>query len=302
MAVEVTEQAYQCHFTDTMALPAPAEDDPDADYNLALNVQNHCDVQVGKKHQLVLQIESGLAHLFRENPLHDLESLWWIVNYFLFERKLLAWQDNGDLEVRRALQQSISARELFSTRTKAFFRDTFKEHLVYLHPSVKVAGEVMENWRSLLVGAYLQVEQDPASITHTAADGLHGIFLRNAFETARDLSKRNVVIHAAVIQETEDETDKDEVEMQEENELLDDDGNDEKKDEVRQPGEDCFRILANKKRGRPLESIYEGVPLDTTSPPLMKRLRPLVDKCQALNGEKPGLGVRFRTTARRPRL
>jgi serine/threonine protein kinase len=95
--------------------------------------------------------------LFQYNPLHDLESIWWITNYFLFYGFTVANHD------QQALDQD--SRILFPSngdllkRISAFKNArTYKRMLSHLPPSFQQLGEDMNKCRFNLGERYTRAE------------------------------------------------------------------------------------------------------------------------------------------------
>ncbi|KAI0916492.1 hypothetical protein AcV5_002972 [Taiwanofungus camphoratus] len=121
---------------------------------------------------------------FRYNPLHDLESVWWVAVYFLFKRKMV--RDSGEdpvykeqLEVQRRY-----ANKLFYDKTERFrvmtCANIFSDKLHCLNSLAWKFGQVLENLRQRLARCYCEAEQleHLAAIDHTVADRLHESFSR----------------------------------------------------------------------------------------------------------------------------
>ncbi|KAF7799146.1 hypothetical protein EIP86_010377 [Pleurotus ostreatoroseus] len=119
----------------------------------------------------------------RYNPLHDLESLWWVAVYFL-----LKWEVEGDTseespQPRNAVnwnreKQRKYADEVFYDRFSRFQIMTMPRIfncnvLGVINPILYNAVKIMERIRLALVERYGQLEQDPASIDCHCADGFH---------------------------------------------------------------------------------------------------------------------------------
>ena len=104
---------------------------------------------------------------FRYNPLHDLESLWWISAYFLLSRTLTLTGDNAertDAEDPRLARQRTAAQKLFvigDERQWAVCGESeFYREFKTLRPLTRKMGRALDIARDTLVRAYHYVEQD----------------------------------------------------------------------------------------------------------------------------------------------
>ena len=138
---------------------------------------------------------------FRYNPLHDLESIWWIAAWFLFKRTVAFDDDETDdpAEVARRKEQDKEAEELFVSNRHtilSFERWCRFPHLwTCLHPSVQPIGAKLEVLRKELAETYRPVKQDnsgPQAITNTVADALHVKFRRAFGDIVAGLRKEAV--------------------------------------------------------------------------------------------------------------
>lgn len=126
---------------------------------------------------------------FRYNPLHDMESLWWMAIYFLCKRDLAATEAAGsEADARRAANLRQWTNRLFYDALDRRFAlrdgDTLECALSGLRPSLRLAAAMIRLWRRILVGCYTRIEKDIPSITHRAADGLHDTFKCHLLEVA----------------------------------------------------------------------------------------------------------------------
>jgi hypothetical protein len=94
---------------------------------------------------------------FHYNPLHDLESIWWIMNYFLFHSFTVANHDQQALD--HDLQILFPSNDDFSKRIHAFRDpDEYQDMLLHLPPSFQQLGGHMENCRASLCDRYIKAE------------------------------------------------------------------------------------------------------------------------------------------------
>lgn len=122
------------------------------------------------------------------NPMHDLESLWWIMAWFLFSkdflvtrktpllRKILVHEEEDDATRHRRLkEQMYSSREVFGSKRPMVFMidDELYDQMQSLHPAVVDIGGLLEEARFDITEAYRKAEIDRQNIDITAVDGLH---------------------------------------------------------------------------------------------------------------------------------
>lgn len=136
------------------------------------------------------------------NPLHDMESIFWIcVLYILFRD--IYWDsieadsplsrdgtlegDSQEKRERRARANYMFGRDLFDGRASRsmFIMSPFmlSAHLINypLHPLTSPLGDLLIDLRTELVKRYTEAESDWKTITHRCADGLHDIFVDNLY-------------------------------------------------------------------------------------------------------------------------
>lgn len=102
--------------------------------------------------------------MFIYNPLHDLESLWWIAVYVLVANRVVS-EDSTPGQTYEELQaQRQLASDLFwekGKRTLALKSSTyFRRELHNLHPSLRAIASLVDDLRESLVTAYLIAERD----------------------------------------------------------------------------------------------------------------------------------------------
>lgn len=123
----------------------------------------------------------------RYNPLHDMESLWWIAAYFVIKREAIADAESKLVQQPDSLKAQLAyAWTLFHggrqrrLDTISNMVDRFSDHIGDLHPAVQPIARTLDQLRGQLLEAYQAAEKDldkdPESIDHTAADGLHKLF------------------------------------------------------------------------------------------------------------------------------
>ncbi len=119
--------------------------------------------------------------LFRYNPLHDLESLWWLLVWLLLVRKA---NIDGDTEQRR--QDQFRFYDRLYRNDKELRREAFSEAMsfdqgaVNLHDRLMPIGSLLEAMRNGLVWTYVQAEsKDPTKIDHTVGVDVTDQMIRN---------------------------------------------------------------------------------------------------------------------------
>lgn len=144
------------------------------------------------------------------NPLHDLESIWWIFKSVLLNKDIVCKRkDSASFEIkdpyvfaeetedertRRLIYHWQATRSLFSGRTSradfAYSKGVLVDFLTYhpLHPAIRPLAEILEGMRETLAFRYQHVEKNPSTIDHTSAETVHekfGKFLWSAWNHMR---------------------------------------------------------------------------------------------------------------------
>lgn len=136
------------------------------------------------------------------NPLHDMESIFWICVFYILFRDIY-WDPieadasssrTGTLEgeseetrERRARANYIFGRDLFAGRASRsmFIMSPFmlSAHFINypLHPLTSPLSDLLIDLRTELVKKYTEAESDWETITHRCADGLHDKFVDNLY-------------------------------------------------------------------------------------------------------------------------
>ncbi|KAJ3552165.1 hypothetical protein NM688_g4296 [Phlebia brevispora] len=135
---------------------------------------------------------------FRYNPLHDLESLWWIAANFI-RTKCIANNNGPSPAATKPSSSSISeVQPSLSVRERRvdtliqpyhFWRDT----RVLPEPLVQIADK-LDDLRRQVTLRYLAVEKHTGSIDKACADGLHEAFHQTFAEIAQTASYRNLLL------------------------------------------------------------------------------------------------------------
>jgi serine/threonine protein kinase len=115
------------------------------------------------------------APLFQYNPLHDIESIWWITNYFLFRHFTEANHDRQDLD--KDAHTLFPSNNETSGRNHAFTTPRFYNGmLLHLPDSFQTHGRKMNSCRHKLCMRYKEAESGDG-IQESAFDGtIHDFF------------------------------------------------------------------------------------------------------------------------------
>ena len=129
---------------------------------------------------------------FHYNPLHDLESLWWIASHFLLTRTVMREGDDGEWavdSVEHYRQLRNIASEIFGERDFMQFVMTTSTYLPskvkLMHPSTRDALKRLIDARRELVRAYRVAEKDLNAINLDVVEGVHKM-LRDCFSAISD--------------------------------------------------------------------------------------------------------------------
>ncbi|KAJ3557297.1 hypothetical protein NM688_g1545 [Phlebia brevispora] len=133
--------------------------------------------------------------IFRYNALHDMESLWWVAVYAIFNREVDAPLDDGHNTASE--KQRLHAENMFGNREDRFHTLVmprgFVQKIPSLHPSIRHAACILDNMRRSLVRWYHKVEADLDSIDHTrCAEGLSDIFVEGFTEIAQHGASQHI--------------------------------------------------------------------------------------------------------------
>lgn len=116
---------------------------------------------------------------FDFGPLHDLESLWWLVTYYVFEWALQEIPDkfaNSREEARVAKLRTV-AHKLFNDKRERRCAMSepgkFASMIKCLRGDVLRAAQALEEWRLQLVARYAETEKSSEAVAHPNFAGLH---------------------------------------------------------------------------------------------------------------------------------
>ncbi|KAI0946809.1 hypothetical protein AcW1_010386 [Taiwanofungus camphoratus] len=198
MAIEVDGRTYMfmSEQYDTPASPPDPTEFSEAINAVAESSLPAPNVEDGEPDAQIEQETPGVKY----NPLHDLESCWWVAVYFLFNYRVVrvgnsAPSSDYDDKLR---EQMRYARRLFYSdlgRVKALtIVGDFIKAVGNLHSSIKDIGVMPDDARKRLVDCYRQAEKDLATLNHTVADGIHEAIGMNFIKKSRILSAENIEI------------------------------------------------------------------------------------------------------------
>ncbi|KAJ3529562.1 hypothetical protein NM688_g7838 [Phlebia brevispora] len=152
------------------------------------------DVETPTAKRSISPLVVRVARNFRYNPLHDLESLFWIAAYFLFKT---TGADMGVDEIER--QQEAASALLYDhyQHSDAIRLDgVFEQALYSLDSDVQKVGLVLEEWRAQLATAFYAAEKDRSSITSSVGAELYETLAK----TLREMAKlSDGVLHTAFV-------------------------------------------------------------------------------------------------------
>ncbi|KAJ3542253.1 hypothetical protein NM688_g5988 [Phlebia brevispora] len=135
---------------------------------------------------------------FLYNPLHDLESLWWVALFFIVAGKVIDDKSGSFMENARREDQANFAKKLFRTytyRTRAFQdSDCFEKVLDSLHPALEEVGLALDMLRNFLLAAYVDAEKDVQNIQFDVAVGVHACFIEFFGSLAQSLHEKDITI------------------------------------------------------------------------------------------------------------
>ncbi|KAI0942787.1 hypothetical protein AcV7_010360 [Taiwanofungus camphoratus] len=178
IAVEVDTQEYQFTLVDGQGTFSRDDDDKNNMRSILTAPRKHQD---RKKY---VSTRTDIA--FRYNPLHDLESAWWVAVYFLFKRKVVHDSDEHPAYKESLADQMVYAGQLFYNQTKRLSAmlnsRTFPAMLPCLHRDVQGLGQVLEDIRRELAHLYWMAEQNITAIDHQVAGLLHQHFAQSILE------------------------------------------------------------------------------------------------------------------------
>lgn len=137
----------------------------------------------------------------RYNPLHDLESLWWISSYFLLTHAVVDGDDAPDEKHAQARaeqldRQCTSVERLFVDGSERHWvmimESNFQQELCCLHRSMRKAGAAVAEARDALAKAYHYAEKDMKSREFSVRAKTYDTMRRRFSYVSKHLRKHNV--------------------------------------------------------------------------------------------------------------
>ena len=142
---------------------------------------------------------------FRYNPVHDVESLWWVAVYFIVNKEVVGF----DWSSREAVENLRNQRRLgLSLFERCMGRQGFVQYrgrcadwMRKLHPDVRQCGKILESCRQLLVGTYTAAEKDPENVGFEVAGRIHK-GMRDRFHHVAAVASATHNVHVRPFTET----------------------------------------------------------------------------------------------------
>lgn len=140
--------------------------------------------------------------LFRYNPLHDLESVWWVAVYFLVTRDVTKVGEEqpserslSDINAQQQWASDIfwHGDRRFCVMRGAFY---FRQQGKCLHPSLHPLMAIFDKARRCLVRGYTAAEENMDNMTFDLADGIHGELVLY-FDAILDILEATSDIHVS---------------------------------------------------------------------------------------------------------
>ncbi|PSR77328.1 hypothetical protein PHLCEN_2v7956, partial [Hermanssonia centrifuga] len=98
--------------------------------------------------------------VFQHSPLHDHESLWWVIAYFTFRRRLVSDRRSAT----KVTKQELAASSIFNDRLARFTSSgALVKRLSCFHSSIRPLGTMLERMRQTLVAGYRKASFHPGS-------------------------------------------------------------------------------------------------------------------------------------------
>ena len=132
---------------------------------------------------------------FIHNPLHDVESLWWICVKRVFNYQVTLDDDNITGAALLARQRETASRIFPCIRTadkRAAFlcsKEVHDECMSALHPRLKAIGDILSRIREELVKLYTEAEADIQNIREYSCDQESLLVLTDLFDDGIDAAE-----------------------------------------------------------------------------------------------------------------
>ncbi|KAF9802212.1 hypothetical protein IEO21_09942 [Rhodonia placenta] len=201
MSVEVYDLEYRFLPESQGAQPKPPPKVAILDRikSIQLGKPENNDMPVRKKGRTV----KGRTVPFRYNPLHDIESLWWVAIYFVLNTSVV--KVGGEPPSMDASQRGhyfsqkmyteFLARSSHARFMALRYETDLKKQMVHLHAAIRGIAIKLNEIREQLVSCYLKAEQDLGAIDHTVGhDLLYNVFITLFGKIVSKLQKKDIQI------------------------------------------------------------------------------------------------------------
>ncbi|EED82590.1 predicted protein [Postia placenta Mad-698-R] len=122
---------------------------------------------------------SVINAIFRYNPLHDLESIWWVAYYYIY-RRIVVSVDGTPLTADDESQMEWPCNARHCAK-RLFYDEVERSHMLSqyqpladlyccLHSSVVGIAKVLQQLKRCLVEVYFEAEEDWRTIDHTVGE------------------------------------------------------------------------------------------------------------------------------------
>lgn len=135
---------------------------------------------------------------FRYNPLHDMESLWWVAVYLVLKRDVVPGTTGEEPEAAwdSKAQQSYVC-ELFGAKRDRLF--SHPATLIYdlhrvVHPALWPAASILNDLRLSLLTAYHAAEKNLDTLDEKCADGLYDLWIEKLTLISRDPGMQSLML------------------------------------------------------------------------------------------------------------
>lgn len=137
---------------------------------------------------------------FRYNPVHDLESLWWIAAFFVVHQLPPLDAEHGVEDVRRSRAQRQLARDLFWTGSRRLdvlrASGSFAADIRCLHRSVYDTAVIVDTALQYLVNGHRSKEDSLRDDPLKFDDYVHRVFVDCFYGAARGLDGKDIQIRS----------------------------------------------------------------------------------------------------------
>ncbi|EED78860.1 predicted protein [Postia placenta Mad-698-R] len=166
-------------------------------------------IQLGKPEKIATPVSKNVRTVkvrtvpFRYNPLHDIESLWWVAIYFVLNTSVVKVggeppsmdaSQRGHYSSQRMYTEFL-ARSSHARFMALRYETDLKKQMVYLHAAIRGIAIKLNEIREQLVSCYLKAEQDLGAIDHTVGhDLLYNVFITLFGKIISKLQEKDIQI------------------------------------------------------------------------------------------------------------